>query len=190
MGGQYDVVMEADGRALGKSDLLMLIVANARIFGGGFRVAPHADVEDGKLEAVVFGNMGFGGRVSALVRLLQDKGVQLEYPLEQSCCGLPAKMTGENETAREVAMQNLRAIDPADYAPQESAEQQTPIIRPVALRATQSGCASATRLFGPMRSASIHKPQSMPWAWTRSRNGFRPPGKRCRSTSALLPAGR
>ena len=74
----FSLEMEADGRALGKSDLLMLIVANARIFGGGFRVAPHADVEDGKLEAVVFGNMGFGGRVSALVRLL--RGTHLKHP--------------------------------------------------------------------------------------------------------------
>jgi diacylglycerol kinase (ATP) len=69
---------EADGRALGKSDTLMLIVANARVFGGGFRVAPHADLQDGKLEAVAFGNMGFGGRVSALVRLL--RGTHLGHP--------------------------------------------------------------------------------------------------------------
>jgi diacylglycerol kinase (ATP) len=69
---------EADGRALGKSDMLMLIVANARVFGGGFRVAPHADLEDGKLEAVAFGNMGFAGRVSALVRLL--RGTHLKHP--------------------------------------------------------------------------------------------------------------
>jgi diacylglycerol kinase (ATP) len=69
---------EADGRPLGRSDLLMLIVANARIFGGGFHVAPHANVEDGKLEAVSFGNMGFGGRVSALVRLL--RGTHLKHP--------------------------------------------------------------------------------------------------------------
>ena len=69
---------EADGRSLGRSDLLMLIVANARVFGGGFQVAPHADVEDGKLEAVSFGNMGFGGRVSALVRLL--RGTHLKHP--------------------------------------------------------------------------------------------------------------
>ena len=74
----FSLEMEADGRALGTSDLLMLIVANARIFGGGFRVAPHADVEDGKLEAVAFGNMGFGGRVSALVRLL--RGTHLKHP--------------------------------------------------------------------------------------------------------------
>jgi len=69
---------EVDGRALGKRDMLMVIVANARIFGGGFRVAPHADLEDGKLEAVAFGNMGFAGRVSALVRLL--RGTHLRHP--------------------------------------------------------------------------------------------------------------
>jgi diacylglycerol kinase (ATP) len=62
---------EVDGRPLGRADMLMVIVANARIFGGGFRVAPHADVADGKLEAVAFANMGFAGRVSALVRLLR-----------------------------------------------------------------------------------------------------------------------
>jgi diacylglycerol kinase (ATP) len=61
---------EADGRAFGPQDMLMVIVANARVFGGGFRVAPAADLEDGRLDVWTFGNMGFGGRVSALVRLL------------------------------------------------------------------------------------------------------------------------
>jgi len=51
----------------------------------------------------------------ALLRLLESQAVQVEYPLEQTCCGLPAKMIGENETARDVAMQNLRAINPANY---------------------------------------------------------------------------
>jgi diacylglycerol kinase (ATP) len=69
---------EVDGRPLGKSEMLMVIVANARIFGGGFRVAPHADVEDGRLEAVSFGNMGFARRVSALVGLL--RGTHLGHP--------------------------------------------------------------------------------------------------------------
>jgi len=69
---------EVDGRPFGKRDMLMVIVANARVFGGGFRIAPHADVEDGKLEAVAFGNMGFGGRVSVLVRLL--RGTHLKHP--------------------------------------------------------------------------------------------------------------
>ena len=69
---------EVDGRPQAKGDLLMLIVANARVFGGGFKVAPHADVSDGKLEAVSFGNMGFAGRVSALVGLL--RGTHLAHP--------------------------------------------------------------------------------------------------------------
>jgi diacylglycerol kinase (ATP) len=69
---------EADGSPQGRRDLLMLIVANARIFGGGFRVAPHADLEDGRLEAVAFANMGVSGRLSTLVRLL--RGTHLTHP--------------------------------------------------------------------------------------------------------------
>ncbi|HUL80251.1 MAG TPA: diacylglycerol kinase family protein [Vicinamibacteria bacterium] len=69
---------EVDGRPLGRSNLLMLIVANARVFGGGFRIAPHAEVSDGKLEAVAFSDMGFAGRLSVLVRLL--RGAHLSHP--------------------------------------------------------------------------------------------------------------
>jgi iron-sulfur cluster protein len=51
----------------------------------------------------------------ALLKLLQDHQVQVDYPQDQTCCGLPAKMMGEPEIAREVARQNLTALDPADY---------------------------------------------------------------------------
>lgn len=51
----------------------------------------------------------------ALVKLAREFNVQLEYPMEQTCCGLPAKMMGESETAREVAIQNLKAVDPTEY---------------------------------------------------------------------------
>jgi iron-sulfur cluster protein len=51
----------------------------------------------------------------ALLKTLKDQGVQVEYPLGQTCCGLPAKMMAEKAVAREVAPQNLAAIDPADY---------------------------------------------------------------------------
>jgi diacylglycerol kinase (ATP) len=74
----FAVDAEVDGRPLGGQDLLMLIVANARVFGGGFKVAPEADVEDGLLDAVSFGNMGLAGRVSALVRLL--RGTHRAHP--------------------------------------------------------------------------------------------------------------
>jgi diacylglycerol kinase (ATP) len=67
----FELDAEADGRTLGRHEMLMVIVANARIFGGGFQVAPRADIEDGLLNAVSFANMGVRSRVGALVRLLR-----------------------------------------------------------------------------------------------------------------------
>ena len=66
----FRVRIEADGQAVREREMMMLIVANARIFGGGFKIAPQADPADGKLDAVAFDNMGLGGRVEAMVRLL------------------------------------------------------------------------------------------------------------------------
>jgi iron-sulfur cluster protein len=54
-------------------------------------------------------------QAQALIQFLKDRRVQLEYPMDQTCCGLPAMMMGEKETAREVTVQNLKAIDPADF---------------------------------------------------------------------------
>jgi iron-sulfur cluster protein len=51
----------------------------------------------------------------ALVRLLVPHKVQMEYPPSQSCCGLPAMMMAEEQTAMEVAVQNLEALDPDRY---------------------------------------------------------------------------
>ncbi len=66
----FSVDVEADGQPLGRRDLLMLILANARVFGGGFRIAPRADLTDGRLDAMAFGNMGFFARARVLQRLL------------------------------------------------------------------------------------------------------------------------
>ncbi len=51
----------------------------------------------------------------AFLRLTEAHRVQVEYPMEQSCCGLPAQMAGEKETAREVALANIKAINPAQF---------------------------------------------------------------------------
>ena len=48
----------------------MLILANARVFGGGFQIAPRADLVDGRLDAMAFDNMGFFARARVLQRLL------------------------------------------------------------------------------------------------------------------------
>eukprot|EP01022_Parablepharisma_sp_SALTPOND_P015612 TRINITY_DN2223_c0_g1_i2.p1 TRINITY_DN2223_c0_g1~~TRINITY_DN2223_c0_g1_i2.p1 ORF type:complete len:836 (-),score=308.07 TRINITY_DN2223_c0_g1_i2:630-3137(-) len=47
----------------------------------------------------------------ALVELLQGQGVQLDFARGQTCCGLPAAMASEEETAREVARQNIAALE-------------------------------------------------------------------------------
>lgn len=67
----FPVEIEVDGRALGRRELLMLIVANGRVFGGGFRIAPGASLEDGLLDGMAFGNMGLLRRLLILVGLLR-----------------------------------------------------------------------------------------------------------------------
>jgi iron-sulfur cluster protein len=46
------------------------------------------------------------------VKLLTGQGAAVEFPLDQSCCGLPLTMMGEKEAARSVSRQNIEAIDP------------------------------------------------------------------------------
>jgi len=47
---------------------------------------------------------------TAFIELAQRFGVRVALPLEQTCCGLPAMMMTEYETARAVALQNLEAF--------------------------------------------------------------------------------
>ena len=51
----------------------------------------------------------------ALLRLLERHRVQVEFPKDQTCCGLPALMAAEEETAQDVALQNIRAVQPENY---------------------------------------------------------------------------
>ncbi len=67
----FSVEVEADGVSQGRRDLLMLILANGRVFGGGFKIAPGADLGDGRLDVSSFGNARLPGRVELLVRLLR-----------------------------------------------------------------------------------------------------------------------
>jgi len=53
--------------------------------------------------------------VDAVKVIARRGGVALDYPMKQSCCGLPVVMMGEKEAAKEVARQNITAMDPADY---------------------------------------------------------------------------
>ncbi|MFP5212738.1 MAG: L-lactate dehydrogenase (quinone) large subunit LdhH, partial [Acidobacteriota bacterium] len=81
------------------------------------KVAPKVD--NPQLKIALFGgcvvDFVYPEQGEAFLNAVKGHGVQVDYPMEQSCCGLPAQMAGENETAREVALQNLKALDPANY---------------------------------------------------------------------------
>ncbi len=51
----------------------------------------------------------------ALLTLLGGHNVRVEFPMDQTCCGLPALMAAEEDTAKAVARQNIRAIPPQHY---------------------------------------------------------------------------
>jgi iron-sulfur cluster protein len=46
----------------------------------------------------------------ALMKILKHENVALDFPETQTCCGLPLMMAGEEDAAREVAVQNLNAF--------------------------------------------------------------------------------
>ena len=66
----FAVEKGSDGAAARRETLLMLIVANAKVFGGGFKIAPLADLSDGALDVVAFRNMGFWARLGIMQKLM------------------------------------------------------------------------------------------------------------------------
>jgi diacylglycerol kinase (ATP) len=67
----FPVSLAVDGEAPSRVEMLMLVAANARIFGGGFKIAPEADLGDGRLDVVCFANMPLLRRLSIMGRLLR-----------------------------------------------------------------------------------------------------------------------
>ena len=64
---------------------MMAIVANARKFGGGFHIAPNASLDDGQLDLVTFGDLGFFARLRALGALMQGKHLGLRGVATRAC---------------------------------------------------------------------------------------------------------
>ncbi|MCM2254287.1 MAG: diacylglycerol kinase family lipid kinase [Vicinamibacteria bacterium] len=91
----FRVWITADDQPEQAHDLLMLIVANARVFGGAFKIAPGADLGDGRLDSVAFANMGLGRRLSLMGKLL--RGTHEQAPDVKM--GQPARLRLRFETA-------------------------------------------------------------------------------------------
>jgi len=54
-------------------------------------------------------------QLEAGVRLLAEHDIAVDFPMEQSCCGLPVEMMGEMQAARDVARRNLHALLAEDF---------------------------------------------------------------------------
>jgi iron-sulfur cluster protein len=54
-------------------------------------------------------------QLEAAVKVLSAKGCRIDFPMEQSCCGLPVRMMGERKAAENTAIRNIRAFDPARF---------------------------------------------------------------------------
>jgi diacylglycerol kinase (ATP) len=67
----FKVRVQADAGPEQAQELLMLIIANGQVFGGTFRIAPRARLDDGRLDAMAFSNMSLLRRLRLLPRLLR-----------------------------------------------------------------------------------------------------------------------
>ncbi|CCH50391.1 L-lactate dehydrogenase (quinone) large subunit LdhH [Pseudodesulfovibrio piezophilus] len=77
------------------------------------------DVDKPKLRVALFSgcvqDFVYPEQMQAAVKVFADNGVAMDYPMEQSCCGLPVQMMGEMGASRDVAKQNLRAFETGAY---------------------------------------------------------------------------
>ena len=67
----FPVTIGVDGGPERRREMLMLVFANAKVFGGGFQIAPEADLADGQLDMVSFANMPLRRRLPIMVKLLR-----------------------------------------------------------------------------------------------------------------------
>jgi diacylglycerol kinase (ATP) len=69
----FSLKCQLDGRSGPSGTHMMVIVANARKFGGGFAVAPEASLDDGEVDIVTFGDLGFFARLKAMGALMKGR---------------------------------------------------------------------------------------------------------------------
>ena len=76
------------------------------------------EVENPKLKVGLFSgcvqDFVYPEQMEAAVKVFADNGAAMEYPMDQSCCGLPVQMMGEMKASREVAIQNLKAFEKSE----------------------------------------------------------------------------
>ncbi len=81
---------------------------------GKLREDGGRDVHRPKMKIALFAgcaqDFAYPGQLVAAMKVFKAAGVQVEFPMEQTCCGLPLVMLGESKTAADVARQNVAAF--------------------------------------------------------------------------------
>lgn len=54
-------------------------------------------------------------QLAAAVKVIGSKNIEIDFPMNQTCCGLPLQMMGERAATVEVAHQNILAFDSSRY---------------------------------------------------------------------------
>ncbi len=61
------------------------------------------------------GDFVYPEQLAAAMKVFEKHGVACDFPMEQSCCGLPLEMMGQRETSVSVSQQNTKAFDSSKY---------------------------------------------------------------------------
>lgn len=92
-------------------------IANEAFRDRWAKIAPR--VATPRYRVAIFGGCAqdfiYPEQLEACVKVLGARGVAVEYPMAQTCCGLPLEMMGQRKTSVDVAKQNLEAFDASKY---------------------------------------------------------------------------
>lgn len=86
----------------------------------------------------------------SVVRILERSGVEVDFPLSQTCCGQPAYNSGYVKDARKAAKQTIQAFESSEYvvAPSGSCASMVRHYYPKMLRDDPAWSAKAEQLAG------------------------------------------
>lgn len=93
--------VEGAGEAVDETlEVNTIAVANGRFFGGGMMIAPEAEIDDGRFDITVLGNLGFM-EVVGLTRSIY-KGTHVQHPKVSTYRGTTVKADSDEEVLLDV----------------------------------------------------------------------------------------
>ncbi|WP_300670798.1 L-lactate dehydrogenase (quinone) large subunit LdhH [Desulfoluna sp.] len=76
-------------------------------------------VKNPKIKVALFGGCAgdfiYPEHGKAFAKLCEAYNISVDYPMDQTCCGLPTMMMAQMDTAKEIALQNVKAFKSGDY---------------------------------------------------------------------------